>query len=240
MKSSFYTNEETYNNPKKLIEYDIDHISELQKPEKIILSKITPFIRNKPILDLAIGGGRTTKHLLKISKNYIGIEKSNYLFNLANENFPNVRILKDDYRNLSEFKDNQFNFILISYNGLDYVNHEDRLNVLSQIKRILKPDGYFVFSSHNQKKETVKFKFIIRRNIFKAIGQNFERIKNRIKLKKYEEFNNEYSYINNSGHNYGLLTYGISYSNSITQLRKAGFHGEIFCINNRRFHCKNW
>ena len=47
------------------------------------------------------------------------------------------------------FKDEEFDFVLFSFNGIDLVNHEDRLKALNEIHRILKTSGYFCFSSHN-------------------------------------------------------------------------------------------
>ena len=42
-------------------------------------------------------------------------------------------------------------FVLFSFNGIDYVGHDDRARVLKQVARILRPGGIFVFSSHNLK-----------------------------------------------------------------------------------------
>jgi SAM-dependent methyltransferase len=39
--------------------------------------------------------------------------------------------------------------VLFSFNGIDYVDHGDRLGILREIHRVLKPGGWLVFSSHN-------------------------------------------------------------------------------------------
>ncbi|MCA1631611.1 MAG: hypothetical protein LC774_15015, partial [Acidobacteria bacterium] len=42
----------------------------LLKPERLLLERLTPEIAGKKILDIAVGGGRTTKYLLPISRDY--------------------------------------------------------------------------------------------------------------------------------------------------------------------------
>ncbi|ELP52058.1 methyltransferase type 11 domain protein [Microcystis aeruginosa TAIHU98] len=54
-----------------------------------------------------------------------------------------------DARNLEQFADNYFDFILFSFNDIDYISHADRFLVLEEISRIGKAGGYFCFSSHN-------------------------------------------------------------------------------------------
>jgi SAM-dependent methyltransferase len=47
------------------------------------------------------------------------------------------------------FETGYFDFILFSHNGIDYVDHDDRLKILKEIRRIGKSGGYFCFSTHN-------------------------------------------------------------------------------------------
>ena len=56
---------------------------------------------------------------------------------------------KADARDLSAFADESFDFVLFSYNGLDCVGHADRLQVLAEVHRVVRPGGVFMFSSHN-------------------------------------------------------------------------------------------
>jgi hypothetical protein len=48
-------------------------VAGLQPPEAAIISWIGREFVDKRILDLGVGGGRTTPYLLEISKNYIGV-----------------------------------------------------------------------------------------------------------------------------------------------------------------------
>jgi SAM-dependent methyltransferase len=47
------------------------------------------------------------------------------------------------------FASGSFDFVLFSFNGIDYVNHSDRLTILKEIRRVLRPGGWFCFSTHN-------------------------------------------------------------------------------------------
>jgi ubiquinone/menaquinone biosynthesis C-methylase UbiE len=86
-------------------------MTDLFKPEKAILDHIENDFKNKAILDIGIGTGRTTRHLLNISKNYIGIDYSHTMVCVARHAFPGVRLLHMDARDLSEFANGQFDLI---------------------------------------------------------------------------------------------------------------------------------
>ena len=43
-----------------------------------------------------------------------------------------------------------FDFLFGSNNVLDAVSHEDRLRALAEFRRVLRPGGMLVFSSHNR------------------------------------------------------------------------------------------
>jgi len=49
-----------------------------------------------------------------------------------------------------QFKDESFDYILFSFNGLDnLIPYSKRLACLQEIRRVLRKEGLFVFSSHN-------------------------------------------------------------------------------------------
>src|SRR2546430_13212490 len=65
----------------------------LLKPEEVLLQKIRPEIEGRRLLDIGIGSGRTTKHLLEISSDYTGIDYIAECAEVAQTNFPRARIL---------------------------------------------------------------------------------------------------------------------------------------------------
>lgn len=50
-----------------------------------------------------------------------------------------------DARDLSTFSDQSFDLVWFSFNGIDYVNHIDRLTILQEIYRVTKPGAILYF-----------------------------------------------------------------------------------------------
>ena len=124
--------------------------SELQPAEAAIFERQYRDIAGRRILDLGVGGGRTTPFLLELSSNYIGVDYSREMIERCRRRFPGVAFDVVDARDLSRFPDSSFDFALFSHCGIDAVDHDGRLSVLSQVHRVLSGGGLFVFSSHNR------------------------------------------------------------------------------------------
>jgi ubiquinone/menaquinone biosynthesis C-methylase UbiE len=199
--------------------------NELQVPELKILDLIANEINDKKILDIGIGTGRTTKHLLQYSKDYIGIDYSAGMVQKAKERFKEAQILQMDARNLHAFDSQSFDFILFSFNGIDYMNHEDRIKCLGEIVRTLKNGGFFVFSSHNREYENFN-RFVIKAPLFSV--PYFKRLakggSNRLKNVLKHVYTESYAIITDPGHDYDCLTYYINPQQQAKQLEEHGFH----------------
>ena len=125
---------------------------DLQPAEAAILDRFRDRLSAARMLDLGVGGGRTTWHFAPLVREYVGIDYSAPLIEDCRPRFrhmPNVELRVCDARDLSAFGDAAFDFILFSYNGLDYVDGDGRGRALAEIRRVLRRGGCFVFSSHN-------------------------------------------------------------------------------------------
>src|ERR1700682_6377338 len=98
-----------------------DRLQVILKPEEVILKKITPAIRDKRLLDIGIGGGRTTRFLLEISRDYTGIDYKPGCVEIVRGKYPNANILCEDARDLRAFGDAAFDFVLFSFNAIDWL-----------------------------------------------------------------------------------------------------------------------
>jgi ubiquinone/menaquinone biosynthesis C-methylase UbiE len=200
----------------------------LQNPEVMILVKHRASIVNKHILDIGCGSGRTTAILKNLSSGYIGIDYSLEMVESCRERFEGVRFIHGDVREMSEFKNSEFDYVMFSFNGLDSINHADRLQGLREIYRVLKQDGLFVFSAHNRKHryaisrpkiqlsttpctQVEEFKKFIKSSI------------NHLRNRNHQKFEGEYAIINDIAHNYAMLTYYIEKENQVKQLEDMGF-----------------
>lgn len=103
------------------------------------------------LLDIGVGAGRTTVHFEPRVAQYCAIDYSAEMLRAFRARFPAIpekSVVLADARALP-FYDGTFEQALFSNNGLDYVSRADRGRVLTEVRRVLKPGGYFLFSTHN-------------------------------------------------------------------------------------------
>jgi ubiquinone/menaquinone biosynthesis C-methylase UbiE len=127
--------------------------SNLFPPEETILHLMLPELRTARMLDLGVGGGRTTLHFARCVREYVGADYSESMIRECERRFATypdpLSFVVSDARSLQMFADGSFDFILFSLNGIDSVNHSDRMTILKEIRRVGRPGGWFCFSSHN-------------------------------------------------------------------------------------------
>jgi ubiquinone/menaquinone biosynthesis C-methylase UbiE len=200
----------------------------IQDAERTILEKITARIRDKRLLDISMGGGRTTALLLPISRDYVGIDYASDLVDAARRKFPQAAIICRDARDLTCFDDASFDFVLVSNNGLDYMVHEDRITVMQEIFRVLNPQGLFMFSTHNRDYQNFdrlpwQQKHSFEPGFLKNCAHALYYLPKHLSLKKHARQSEGYAIINDNAHGYSLLTYYISIERQIEQLAQVGF-----------------
>lgn len=205
-------------------------------PEAEVIIRFKKELMEAVVLDIGIGAGRTTNFLSLACSDYVGIDYSREMVAVAKDKFPDLKIYPMDARNLAGFTDRSFDMVWFSYNGLDYVSHDDRLIILSEVGRVLKKNGIFVFSSHNRDVKicpawhvkNIKFSLNPLR-LAKNLGKYFINIFHSTKLASHEIETNDYAILNDQAQGYKLLTYYISLSKQLEQLQQAGFAIE-FCL----------
>ncbi len=121
----------------------------LDRGEEISMLAVASAVRGEPVLDLGVGGGRTTSLLRMLTDDYVGLDYTPAMVEACRRRFPAEHFVHGDARDLSAFPDGHFALVFFSFNGIDAVDHDDRLRILSEARRVLRPGGYFVFNSHN-------------------------------------------------------------------------------------------
>jgi ubiquinone/menaquinone biosynthesis C-methylase UbiE len=121
---------------------------EVMGAELAILESLQKDARNQPLLEIGIGAGRMTSHMLAITKDYVGIDYSTRMVEMCQRRFDST-FMVCDARDMSLFGDERFSTVTFWGNGIDEVNPSDRFLILNEIHRVLKKNGLFIFSSHN-------------------------------------------------------------------------------------------
>lgn len=143
-------NKMTYNAPDMSRFYSSEeHLNRLFKPEETILNILKDRFKDMKMLDIGVGGGRTTHYFAHLVKEYVGVDYSESMIKACRERFKDIHFEVCDVRSLDIFEDNAFDFVLFSASGIDSVPYEERLKALKEIKRVCKNDGFFCFASHN-------------------------------------------------------------------------------------------
>ena len=125
----------------------------LWKSEKMMIKKY--FKPEDRILDIGCGAGRTTIGLYRLGYHFVeGLDLSEAMIVQAR------RITKelnyDIIFNVGDaaclnYDDENFEAALFSFNGIMQIpRRKNRIKVLKEIKRILKPEGFFLFTTHDR------------------------------------------------------------------------------------------
>jgi ubiquinone/menaquinone biosynthesis C-methylase UbiE len=208
--------------------------NELQKPETAILKELKSKLPEMRMLDIGVGGGRTTTHFAFLTKEYLGIDYSSQMVNACIKKFQGspkeVSFLTADARTMKSFKNNSFDFVLFSFNGIDYMEHEDRLASLREIRRLIRSGGYFCFSTHNlnflSNKCSIqlsKHPSILASRTYKLLQMRLLNEKRAWKTIRNYKQNPRHDMVNDGAHNFQLRTYYITPFEQVKQLSELGF-----------------
>jgi len=159
--SKIVANKDAYNAAYVVEEYAA--YSHLQAPERTILQLLRDKLPTMSMLDIGVGGGRTTVHFSSLVRRYVGADYAEDMVDACRKRFAqapdSVSFQVADARHMPQFADEEFDFVLFSFNGIDGLSHDDRQLVYKEIRRILKPGGYFCFSAHNLNQSPSLFHF---------------------------------------------------------------------------------
>jgi ubiquinone/menaquinone biosynthesis C-methylase UbiE len=213
--------------------------SNLRPPEETILRIMLPHLPTAKMLDIGVGGGRTTLHFAKWVRAYVGTDYSDSMITECRKRFSgypeHISFMTCDARSMEMFAAGSFDFVLFSFNGIDYVSHDDRLKILQEVRRVGKPGGYFCFSTHNLNWAANLFEL---RRMISFDPRLARRTAKRIALRYFYNWrvravtvrNSPYAAINDGAHGGKLLTYFIRPLEQIAQLKENFTDIRVFSL----------
>jgi SAM-dependent methyltransferase len=118
--------------------------------EEAAFNWVAPRCAGQPLLDIGIGAGRTIPLMTAISRDYTGIDYTQKLLAIAQTRYPERDLRCMDARDMSALPSAHYGLVAFSWNGIDCVDYVDRVKILREMYRVLRPGGYLLFSSHNR------------------------------------------------------------------------------------------
>lgn len=215
-----------------------DKMGTLDRGEETVLCRVAQDVRNRPILDLGVGGGRTVPILCLLSEDYIGVDYTQAMVDLCRTRYPERSFRHLDARDLAVLPSAHFHLVFFSFNGIDTVGHDDRLGIIAEVRRVVAPGGYFVFNSHNYDgpdlwnrpwhlRPTPTVSAVgLRRTASHAIRQVISLPKNLANYRRLARLSvddGRYAFASNPAHNYGLLMYYGARGHTAALLKRFGF-----------------
>jgi SAM-dependent methyltransferase len=201
---------------------------DLEPPEALALLHVFAEFPHRDLLDLGVGAGRTARYLAQLVPHYECLDYSPVMLAYLRKTHPALSAHEGDMRNLSRFADQSFDVVFASCNLIDAVSHDDRLRVLAEVRRVLRPVGAFLFSSHNRNSvralsgprlELARNPFTQLRHLVRFLRQSV----NHARTGKLRKLDGDYALLDDSGHDYSLLHYYIDRRTQRAQLERCGF-----------------
>lgn len=176
------------------------------------------------VLDLGVGGGRTSPALAETAAEYIGVDYSQAMVEVCKAKFPQWHYVVMDASDLTAFGDNYFDLVVFSFNGLGNLHpFEKRHKCLRECARVLKPNGIFIFSQHHARslffRPPIPARIVELRPFLGSLWQSMKRFFTRV-WRPFFWTQSGYFY---SGTHGGMLIYLATPKRVHNQLHSLGF-----------------
>jgi len=222
------SNQKVYSDSKVVEEYAND--SYIQKAEHELLLRNINKLRDFNFLDIGFGAGRTTKFLIPHVKHYTGVDYSAAMVSHSKKIFQSylhAEFLLADAKDLSVVKNDFYDVVLFSFNGIDCSDHDGRIKIISEIFKKCKSGGKFIFSFHNSNNLKKLYSFQFPKNPFKYLIE-YQRVS---KIKKIngpisQYLDKEYFSLYDGADSFQTLYYYIKPTLQISLLQDVGFKVE--------------
>jgi len=199
----------------------------LSRSELAVLERYRDDFASKHVLDIGCSSARLVPHLLELTPDYLGIDISPNKLASCRARYPAGRFLVADMRSLDAIY-GTIDTAVAPANVLDVLSHDARIQVLTELHRVLVPGGLLVFSSHNRTWTESGARPHLQRadrmiEQLRCVGQFLVASVNHLRLSPLERSTEQYALLDDADHNYSVLHYYIDRETQMRQLTEAGF-----------------
>ena len=190
------------------------------------------------MLELGVGGGRLTGHLIELGGEVHGMDIAARMVAYCRRNYPAARFSQGDLRDASSWGSGTWDAIVAGWALIDVLADEERATFFDAAHRLLNPGGVLIFSSHNLACATLlksPFRSISVDSPLSFASQLLRlprSYRNHRRLTRWERIEPEYAILNGSAHDFSLLHYYVSRDGQERQLERHGFQ-LLECIDAR-------
>lgn len=110
------------------------------------LGALLPLLAGRQVLDAGCGTGRTSARLAAAGADVVGFDVSPEMLSRARERVPAASFVLADLAEPLPFGDDSFDLVVASL-VIHYL--QDWVSPLREVRRVLRPDGAFVLSTHH-------------------------------------------------------------------------------------------
>lgn len=216
--------------------------------ERVAMDYVTDSARGKPILDLGVGTGRTIGLLGHLSPDYCALDYLPTMVEASRRRHPGMKVDLGDARSLAAYPDGHFGLVNFSFNGIDAVSGADRRLVFRAVRRVLAPEGVFLFSTLNldgpsYRERPWRLRFWPSRNPL-SHGRTFVRqvvgfpadLTNWLKIRATGEQGPGFAIAPLSAHHYGVIVHFTTLQRQLDELAEEGFERDPVVFESRHGH----
>ena len=128
--------------------------------------------KNDKILDVGCGNGRLLEIIGKKEIDYLGVDSSQELINIARQRFPRNKFAVGDILDLGQIKDIDFNYVFCVAVFHHLPGRDLRIKALKQLKNKVSPDGRIILTVWNLWPQRKFRKLILKFVLLKLIKKN--------------------------------------------------------------------
>ena len=203
--------------------------------EEVPFARVRERLARRPVLELGVGVGRTIGFTSVLTDEYLAIDYVPEMVATCRSAYPHLDIQIGDARALAGVPSRHFGLVTFAWNGLDAVSHADRLQVLHEVRRVLRDDGMFFFSTLNldgpdilerpwQVPIAPHHSSLVR--ALRTVGtapRVAQQLVNWVRTRSLRERGTGYAVAANGSHAFGLVTHYTTLARQLDELESTGF-----------------